>query len=475
MVQVLSIRGAYCIYALLIFGLTFIPPVFERFFQWMITSVHFAAMAAIVLNLFFTNYFNWELLFDSNVLIAIFLVLFHDTRGYRFIFGLAVSAGFYIAYCVIGNVPATFITISEFGYVTSALLVLSNSSSLYTQERLMKTRFALMERTQEEATNLDRLLRKMLPPYLLTAVKDGALATISSCVLVLFSLHFSCLVAVYSLCDCSANFNTAVFEKIPDVTMLYTDLVKFTKMAAEATSDEIVEALNLLYGEFDSVLERDEFRQHVYKVDTIGASRRAVVWGLTACAAGDAYICMSKAEKHELIMLKLGLELQKCIEPVNMKIREKNIPRIQFKMRVGIHTGMFPSLFTFLAHCSAGPALGAIIGKTRRRYNVWGKACVTANKLESKCDPGSVHASKITIDRATKHASLHTLMQFSDVRETWVTDAEKLETQMIYVPTGAGIRRAESERYESMVQMGGSSARPAPIEDSTLPGQVTAV
>lgn len=109
-------------------------------------------------------------------------------------------------------------------------------------------------------------------------------------------------------------------DSFSDVTILYADIVNFTKYSSSVTPGEVVQMLRELFTEFDKKC----LHHHVYKVYTIG----------------DCYVVMSFVNslyrhplKEAINVLNMGISMLQIIRNVR---KEVNFPELD--MRIGIHT-----------------------------------------------------------------------------------------------------------------------------------------
>ncbi len=65
---------------------------------------------------------------------------------------------------------------------------------------------------------------------------------------------------------------TLVWDEFPSVTLLFSDLVSFTSLAANMKTEELVALLNEMYTRFDRLTEK----HGVFKVEIIGDAYVAV-------------------------------------------------------------------------------------------------------------------------------------------------------------------------------------------------------
>ncbi|KAL7062323.1 hypothetical protein AAHC03_0141 [Spirometra sp. Aus1] len=145
----------------------------------------------------------------------------------------------------------------------------------------------------------------------------------------------------------------------PEVSILFADIVGFTKMSSSKTATKIVMLLNDLYNRFDDLSNK----VNCEKIGTLGDCYYAV--------AG----CPVERSDHAACCVELGLGMCRIIKVFNQDNGE------EVNMRVGIHTGRVNA---------------AIIGNNRFRYDVYSSDVIIANQMETYGLPGRVHISRPT-------------------------------------------------------------------------------
>ena len=187
------------------------------------------------------------------------------------------------------------------------------------------------ERTVElaaEKDKSDQLLRAILPDKIADELKDGS--------------H-------------------SVAESFSDVTLLFSDIVRFTTESSNHTAEEIVNALNNLFTLFDIRAKA----MGVEKIKTIGDAYMA------ACGLP------SPNKDHARVMVEFAKGMYADLANYNQSAR------IQFRMRIGLN---------------CGPVTAGVIGKTKFLYDVWGNTVNVASRMESACNPGEIRVSQAVFD-----------------------------------------------------------------------------
>lgn len=161
------------------------------------------------------------------------------------------------------------------------------------------------------------------------------------------------------------NENKTISRKYPNVTVLFTDIVGFTKMSDGLSAETVVKMLNSLFTRFDIRAEKEG----IEKIKTIGDSYMAAS-GLTEADNNDGAI---KMVKYAIGILQ---DLKNFNENSDIKV----------SIRVGINTGNL---------------VAGVIGKTKFIYDIWGDTVNTASRMESSGTPLQIHVSESTYN-ATK-------------------------------------------------------------------------
>ena len=150
----------------------------------------------------------------------------------------------------------------------------------------------------------------------------------------------------------------AIAEGFAETTVMFADIVGFTKMSARLTPEELVRRLNQIFSAFDDFA--DELA--LEKIKTIGDAYM-VVGGLHGSHTSD----------HAQHVAEMALKMLRKVKEYGEKIGEP------LAIRVGIHTG---------------PVVAGVIGKRKFIYDVWGDAVNTASRMESHGVAGAIQVSQ---------------------------------------------------------------------------------
>jgi adenylate cyclase len=165
------------------------------------------------------------------------------------------------------------------------------------------------------------------------------------------------------------NTGKASSKKYENVSILFTDFIGFTKLVASIPATTLIEELNHIFGRFDDIM--DEFE--IEKIETIGDAYMAAC-GLPEENVNHAQRCVQAAQKMVAFL------------------NERNLTNdIQWKMRVGIHSG---------------PVVAGVVGKKKFAYDLFGDSVNTAARMESNGEPEKINISQSTYDLLKDEPSL---------------------------------------------------------------------
>jgi class 3 adenylate cyclase len=153
-----------------------------------------------------------------------------------------------------------------------------------------------------------------------------------------------------------------IADAFPEVTVLFADLVDFTRSSQRSSPAQVVATLNELFSEFDRLAQRHGLE----KIKTIGDAYM-VAGGLPDPRPG-----------HAEAVAELALAMQQEIA------RRSDPSGRPLQVRIGIDTG---------------PVEAGVIGTSKFSYDLWGDTVNTASRMESHGVPGCIQVTARTYQR----------------------------------------------------------------------------
>ena len=151
----------------------------------------------------------------------------------------------------------------------------------------------------------------------------------------------------------------SIADGYAQATILFADMVGFTKMSATVTPARLVEILNSLFSRFDALCDR----YGVEKIKTIG----------------DAYMAVAgvptRRDDHAVAIAEMALAMREALAEHNREFGSA------LAIRIGINTG---------------PVVAGVIGLKKFIYDLWGDTVNLASRMESHGMPGAIQVSRST-------------------------------------------------------------------------------
>ena len=155
---------------------------------------------------------------------------------------------------------------------------------------------------------------------------------------------------------------SVIADHVSDATILFGDIVGFTKLAARVSATRLVHLLNVLFSDFDKL----SVQFGLEKIKTIG----------------DAYMLagglLVPSSDHPETVADMALAMRDALHAASDRMGE------QLQLRIGIHTG---------------PVVSGIIGTHKFIFDVWGDTVNTASRMESHGTPNEINVSAATHSR----------------------------------------------------------------------------
>ena len=161
------------------------------------------------------------------------------------------------------------------------------------------------------------------------------------------------------------SFSPLIADSFEDVTVLFADIVGFTKFSVGVSPRKLVVLLNEIFTHFDNIADIHGLE----KIKTIG----------------DAYMAVAGAPvpkiDHVARAAHMALDMMDALDDFN---RRKGYT---LKMRIGINSGA---------------VVAGVIGKRKFIYDLWGDTVNTASRMESHGVDGRIQMTDMTRQRLDK-------------------------------------------------------------------------
>jgi len=264
----------------------------------------------------------------NNSLVSAFAAIVLADRTRWFVAWLGCHAAAFAAALAVVEETVAEEVYAGLSYATGAAIALFINVTL---GRAHRTAFALRRALEAERAKTEELLYNVLPEAAAKRLKEGQV----------------------------------VADAYGDASVVFIDVVGFTKLAGTVSPGHLIEMLNAFFG----LADRCAAAHGVEKVKTIGDAYLAVAGGnLPTGNSADSAIAFAQAviDGIPAVAAATGLPVQ---------------------IRVGIHSG---------------PVVGGVIGETRMAYDYWGETMNMASRVEGQAEPGGLAVSESTFLRTKR-------------------------------------------------------------------------
>ena len=161
------------------------------------------------------------------------------------------------------------------------------------------------------------------------------------------------------------SFTEVIADSFAEVTVLFADIVEFTKFSQGVSAEVLVNVLNDIFTRFDDIADKHGLE----KIKTIGDAYMAAA-GLPVPVAD-----------HAIRAAHMALDMMEAMDRYNEQ------SRYQLKVRIGISTGA---------------VVAGVIGKRKFLYDLWGDIVNTASRMESDGVAGRIQLTDSTRQRLSE-------------------------------------------------------------------------
>jgi len=162
------------------------------------------------------------------------------------------------------------------------------------------------------------------------------------------------------------NGESHIADRVPDVTIMFADIVGFTTLAAQTEPEELVRFLEELFRAFDVICSKHDCE----RIKTIGDSYMAI-----STASHDAH-----QQTENLVRVALEIVTGGWHLPIGPE-----------RLRVGIH---------------CGPVIAGVMSGDRLSYDIWGDTVNVAARMEHHSQPGRILCTTEVAQRISKLSNI---------------------------------------------------------------------
>ncbi|MBI5091841.1 MAG: response regulator [Candidatus Hydrogenedentes bacterium] len=162
--------------------------------------------------------------------------------------------------------------------------------------------------------------------------------------------------------DIGDSFPEIIADSFPEVTVLFADIVGFTKFSTGVSPERLVVLLNEIFSDFDTIADT----RGLEKIKSIGDAYMAAA-GLPA-----------PVDDHAARAAHMALDMLDALDCFNKR------SGYRLQIRIGINSGA---------------VVAGVIGKRKFIYDLWGATVNTASRMESHGVAGRVQISQATRSR----------------------------------------------------------------------------
>lgn len=160
--------------------------------------------------------------------------------------------------------------------------------------------------------------------------------------------------------------NQTIADGFGDVTVMFADIVNFTKIAGGLAPQQVFAMLNRVFSTFDELAEKHGLE----KIKTIG----------------DAYMVAGglNTEQHHYSEAIADMAL----DMISVLRNDFAVNSQHLEVRIGIGTG---------------PVVAGVVGKKKFIYDLWGDTVNIASRITSEGLPNAIHLDELTFRRLRHH------------------------------------------------------------------------